>query len=123
MVCSASQITHVFLRKFTMNFPLKNPPGLALFSTESKFLMLCGTQVLQLCPTLCNPWTVAHQTPPSTGFSRQEYWSGLPCPPPVDLPDPGVDPGSPALQVDSSLSEPPGKPHALWEHVKRQCWG
>ena len=123
MVCSASQITHVFLRKFTMNFHLKNPPGLALFSTESKFLMLYGTQVLQLCPTLCNPWTVAHQTPPSMGFSRQEYWSGLPCPPPVDLPDPGVDPGSPALQVDSSLSEPPGKPHAPWERVKSQCWG
>ena len=44
------------------------------------------------------------------GFSRQEYWSGLPCPPPGDLPNPGVEPRSPALQVDSLPSEPPGKP-------------
>ena len=44
------------------------------------------------------------------GFSRQEYWSGLPCPPPGDLPNPGIEPRSPALQVDSLLSEPPGKP-------------
>ena len=46
------------------------------------------------------PWTVAHQTPPSMGFSRQEYWSGLPCPLPGDLPDPGIEPAflkSPAL--------------------------
>ena len=44
------------------------------------------------------------------GFSRQEYWSGLLCPPPGDLPDPGIEPKSPSLQVDSLLSEPPGKP-------------
>ena len=43
------------------------------------------------------PWTVGHQAPPSMGFSRQEYWSGLPCPSPGDLPDPGIEPGSPAL--------------------------
>ena len=43
------------------------------------------------------PWTVASQVPPSTGFSRQEYWSGLPFPSPGDLPDPGIEPGSPAL--------------------------
>ena len=46
----------------------------------------------QSCPTLCNPWTVAHQAPLSVGFSRQEYWSGLPCPPPRGLPDPGIQP-------------------------------
>ena len=44
-------------------------------------------------------------------FSRQEYWSGLPFPSPGDLPDPGIEPGSPALQVDSLPSEPPGKPY------------
>ena len=43
------------------------------------------------------PWTVAYQAPPSMGFSRQEYWSGLPFPFPGDLPDPGIKPGSPAL--------------------------
>ena len=55
-------------------------------------------------------WTVAHQAPLSMGFSRQEYLSGLPCPPPGDLPDPGIEPMSPALQVDSLPTEPPGKP-------------
>ena len=48
------------------------------------------------------PWTVAHQAPLSMGLSRQEYWSGLPFPSPGDLPDPGMEPRSPALQVDSS---------------------
>ena len=46
------------------------------------------------------PWTVAHQAPPSMEFSSQEYWSGLPFPSPGDLPDPGIEPGSPALQAD-----------------------
>ena len=44
------------------------------------------------------------------GFSRQEYWSGFPCPPPGDLPDPEIEPRSPTLQVDSLPSEPPGEP-------------
>ena len=56
------------------------------------------------------PWTIACQAPPSMEFSRQEYWSGLPFPSPGDLPDPGIQPRSPALQADASLpSEPPGK--------------
>ena len=46
----------------------------------------------------------------SMGFSRQEYWSGLPFPSPGDLPDPGIEPRSPALQADALSSEPPGKP-------------
>ena len=56
------------------------------------------------------PWTVAYQAPPSTGFSRQKYWSGLPFPSPGDLLDPGIEPRSPALQADALTSEPPGKP-------------
>ena len=56
------------------------------------------------------PWTVAHQAPPSMGFSRQEYWSGLSFPSPGGLPDPGIEPRSPALQADALPSEPPGKP-------------
>ena len=55
------------------------------------------------------PWTVAHQAPPSMGFSRQEYWSGLPFPSLGYLPDPGIEPRSPALQADTLTSEPPGK--------------
>ena len=56
------------------------------------------------------PWTVAHQAPPSMGFSSQEYWSGLPFLSPGDLPDPGIEPRSPALQADALTSELPGKP-------------
>ena len=56
------------------------------------------------------PRTVAHQAPLSMGFSKKKYWSGVPFPPPGDLPNPGVEPMSPALQVDSLLSEPPQKP-------------
>ena len=56
------------------------------------------------------PWTVAYQAPPSMGFSRQEYWSGLPFPSPRDLPNPGIKPGSPEFQADALPSEPPGKP-------------
>ena len=55
------------------------------------------------------PWTVAHQAPLSMEFFRQEYWSGLPFLPPEDLPDPEIKLGSPAVQADSLLSEPPGK--------------
>ena len=57
------------------------------------------------------PWTVAHQAPPSIEFFRQEYWSGLPFPSPGDLPHPGIEPGSPALQADALPSKPPGKPN------------
>ena len=56
------------------------------------------------------PWTVAYQAPPSMGFSRQEYWSGLPFPSPGDLPYPGIKPRSPTLEADALTSEPPGKP-------------
>ena len=56
------------------------------------------------------PWTVAHQAPPTMGFSRQEYWSGLPFPSPGNLPDLGIKPRSPALWADALTSEPPGKP-------------
>ena len=51
------------------------------------------------------PRTVAYQAPPSMGFSRQECWSGLPFPSPGDLPDPGIEPGAPALQADALPSE------------------
>ena len=60
----------------------------------------------------------AHQAALSVGFSRQEYWNGLSCPPPGDLPYPGIELWSSALQVDSSPSEPPGKaPLVLWPEL------
>ena len=61
--------------------------------------------VIQSCPTLCDPINSSHQTPLFMGFSWQEYWSQLPCPFPGDHPDPGIEPGSPALQADSLMSE------------------
>ena len=67
--------------------------------------MLCVSSVTLLCDS-ATPWTVAHQTPLSMGFPRQEYWSGLPFPTPKDLPNPEIEPispMSPALQVDSFL--------------------
>ena len=63
------------------------------------FPALCDRHGLQPARLLC-PW----------GFSKQEYWSGLPCPPPGDFPNPGIQPRSPALHTDSLSSEPPGKP-------------
>ena len=66
------------------------------------------------------PWTVAHQVPLSMGFSRQEYWSGLPFPSPEDLPEPGFEPRSPALQADALPSEPPGKPVASSAVVQKR---
>ena len=74
---------------------------------ESGLLLLYSRHV-QLFAT---PWTVARQAPLSVGFSRQEYWSRLPFPSPGDgIPDPGIEPTSPALQVNSLPSEPPGSP-------------
>ena len=73
------------------------------------------------------PWTVAHQAPLSMGFSRHEYWSGLPFPSPGDLPNPGIEPRPPALQAHSLPSEPPGKPlihQRTWANSKQhrnQC--
>ena len=60
--------------------------------------------------SFATPWTVAHQAPLSMGFSRQEYWSGLPFPSPGDLPDTGIKPVSPALVGRFFTTAPPGKP-------------
>ena len=78
--------------------------------------------------------TIAHQSPMSTGLSWQEYWSGLPFPPPGDLPDPGIEPASPVLAGRFFTTEPPGKPkhsdtplYALFKAVSsnkflNMCW-
>ena len=70
----------------------------------------CYLLVTKLC--LAVPWTAAHQAPLSLGFSRQEYWAGLPFPSPGDLPHPGIEPVSPALAGIFFTTQPPGKP---WE--------
>ena len=80
----------------------------------------CVVLVSQSCLTLCSLWTVARQAPLSMGFSRKEYWSGLPFPSPGGLPVPGVELRSPACQADSLLSEPLGKKWNITHHEKRR---
>ena len=63
--------------------------------------VLSSVHLLRCVQLFSNPQTVAHQSPLSMGFSRQEYWNRLPCPPPWELPDPRIEPGSPGLQADS----------------------
>ena len=81
----------------------------------SPFIMLvkvfCKVKQMMLSHVrlFATPWTVAYHVPPSMGFSRQEYWSGFPFPSPEDLPDPGIEPESPAVLADALPSEPPGK--------------
>ena len=74
----------------------------------SSALLLHGRQVVS--DSFVTPGTMARKAPLSTGFPRQEYWSGLTFPSPEDLPDPGIVPGSPALWTNALLSEPPGNP-------------
>ena len=71
------------------------------FCSEVKVKLLSRVRLF------ATPWTVAYQAPPSTEFSRQEYWSGLPFPSPWDLPNRGIEPWSPAFQADALTSEPP----------------
>ena len=83
--------------------------------TETQPQVVCDLSV-RMCERFscvqhfATPWTIACQAPLSMKFSSQEYGSGLPCSPPGDLPDPGIEPAFPALQSDSLPSEPPGKP-------------
>ena len=85
------------------------PGELSLMEVEStKFQPVCVSHSIR--SDFVMPRTTALQAPPSMGFSRQEYWSGLPFPSPGNLPDPGIESGSPALQADALPFEPPGKP-------------
>ena len=95
--------TVLYSTSMTEDLPGK-PDMLMQYPVQSKVKSLSH---VRLFATL---WTVAYQASPSMGFSRQEYWSGLPFPSPGDLPDPGIEPGSPTLEADALTSEPPGKP-------------
>ena len=75
----------------------------------SLLLSLSFVKVLVVSDSFETPWTVAHQVPLFTEFSSQAHWSGMPFPSPGDLPNPGIEPGSPILQTDALPSEPPGK--------------
>jgi len=86
-----------------------------IWSTNIFFVIWHYAWPLSHVQLFLTQWTVARQAPLSMGFSRQEYWSGLPCPPPGDLPDPGIKLRSPTLQADSLPSEPPGR--SMWHYA------
>ena len=83
---------------------LENPMN----SVNSILTLKVKVKSLSCVRLFATTWTVAYQAFLSMGFSRQEYWSGLLFPSPGDLPDPGIEPGSPALEADALTSEPPG---------------
>ena len=107
---------HSFLNlwpSFLDHFPSfwKNILRISLFKLSLVFVMYERKCESISCVWLfATPWYVAHQTPLSVEFSKQEYWSGLPFPSPEDLPEPGIEPWFPALWADSLPAEPPGKP-------------
>ena len=80
-----------------------------MYGCESWTIEKAEVKSLSCVQLFATAWTVAHQPPPSMGFSRQEYWSGLPFSSPGDLLDPGIEPRSPTLQADALTSEPPRK--------------
>ena len=94
MKCNFSVTPHVILKN--------------LYEMRS-VITICVCQSFTCVRLFVTPQTVAYQAPLSMKFPRQDYWSGLPCPSPGDLPDPCTEPGSPAQQADSLASEPPGK--------------
>jgi len=101
-VQSHSHLTQMLLEGQLLNSRqwLKIQSGCYLYSAVL-CLVMSDSAILQI---------VAHKAPLSMGFSKQEYWSGLPCPPPGALPNLGIEPRSPALEADSLPSGPPGKP-------------
>ena len=72
---------------------------------------MCALSCSAVSDLFVTPWTVAGQAPLSMRFSRQEYWRGLPFPPPGDVPHPGIEPTFPALAGGFFTTEPPGKPY------------
>ena len=107
-----TQVSSYYYRSVTSFLNLnKFHEGRDFFTTLSKHLVwTSGGLVTKSCPVLAAPWTVAHQTSLSMEFPRQEYWSGLPFPPLGDLPIPGIECRSTALQLDSLPTGLPGKP-------------
>ena len=95
LICSSSKMDN-FLVIFSVD-----PQGLVLW-----FIFEVKVKSLSCVWLFATPWTITYQAPLSMGFSRQEYWNGLLFPSPGDLPNPGIEPRSPALQADTLLPEP-----------------
>ena len=111
----SSPLLHMFccsviVRRYPLPPRLWVPWGQGLSNSQMTRPQKVEVLVTQPRPALCDSMDCSLQAPLSMEFSRQEYWSGLPFPSPGDLPNPGIDLRSPALQVDSLPSQPPGKP-------------
>ena len=102
LVQYVGRYSHVLI-SFSLSFFL-------LWTFKFKFKSSQIGLVVKFCLTLMTPWTVAHQAPLSMAFPRQEYWNGVPSPSPGDLPEPGIEPASPALAGGLFTTEPPGLP-------------
>ena len=85
---------HILENCLAVSFKVIHDPVIPFLGIYPKEMKICGL-VAKPCPTLVTPWTAACQAPLSMGFSRQEYCGGLPCPPPRELPHPGIKPASP----------------------------
>ena len=81
-------------------------------------MTLCACLVAKSCPTLCDPIDYSQSGSSVHGIFQARNWSGLPFPSPGDLPNPGIEPRSPALQADALPSEPPGKPISLYTSIQ-----
>ena len=90
-----------------MTTALKSTWSLVWGTEEWSLAVTAKVKSLSCVRFFLTPWTIDYQGPPSVGFSRQEYWSGLPFPSPGDLPNPGIEPRSPTLQANALPSEPP----------------
>ena len=108
-----SILTSVTLCLFYLLLNIKKYIFYGVYSFCLIYFAHCCCLVTKLCLTLLRPVDLAHQAPLSMGFSRQEYWSRLPIPSPGDLPDPGIEPESPALAGRFFTSDPPGKPSLI----------
>ena len=104
---------HVSVLYICVSFLSRQIDSSVLFFLDSTYHILmhiCQNRLFKKLKQYLPPGSRAYQAPLSVGFSRQEYWSGLPFPSPGDLPNPGIEPRYPALQADALPSEPPGKP-------------
>ena len=104
-MCMLSHFSHIWLCLTLWTVAHQTPLSMGIL--QARTLEVKSLSHIRLFAT---PWTVAYQASLSVGFSRQGYWNGLPFPSPGNLPDPGIEPGSPALQTDALPSGPPGKP-------------
>ena len=103
---------HDYIKLKLLSFHFSSQRLIYSMNSRAIYSVCVCVLVPQLCLTLCDPMDCSQASLPM-GFSRQKYWSGLPCPFPGDLPSPGIEPRSPTLQADSLPAEPQGSPRIL----------